>query len=105
MGKLKEELFSWLADEIHDYLVVNGFVFEDDSDDYFQESLRSENFVTEYDLRNAIENEYGNLGDRMDDIESDQVEAEDNIQDVHDRREKGEKFLRNRYGFGDTEEE
>ena len=104
MGKLKEKLFLWLADEIHDYLVTNGFVFEDDFDDYFQESLSSENFVTDYDLRDAIEDGYGNLEERIDNLESDQVEAEDNIQDVHDRLQRVENFLSNRYGFGDTEE-
>ena len=97
MGKLKEKLFLWLADKLHDDLVVNGFIQEDDFGDYFDNEMSNNTYITEFDLSEAMERVERNA-------EYELGEMEDNVQDVHDRLEKVEEFLRKRYGYGDTEE-
>ena len=97
MGKLKEKLFLWLANKLHDDLVSNGFIQEDDFGDYFDNEMSNNTYITEFDLSDAMERAERNA-------EYELEEMADNIQDFHDRLEKVEEFLRKRYGYGDTEE-
>lgn len=104
VSKIKCNFFFWLARKLRDYMIWNGFVHEDDYEDYFKDALHQEDLVSEYDLINAIEDITGNIEERIDNLEYKEEDSNENVRDINDRLEEVESFLKNRYGFGDKDE-
>ena len=104
--RIKNKLIAWLAPELTDELVFCGFVHKDDFEDYFENEVGQNNFITPDDLDerdNQLDDNMDRMRDDLEELGDEFGDAQDNIQDIHARLEAVEKFLKNRYGFGEED--